>query len=107
MTNDDMGQKLDATKFLLWACGILVSVNVSLIGYTALLLHSLDVRLSVMEGNRWTAKDGAIVYSEIAGLTERFASLPKEYPPQWVRETVRDHQRRIEKLEDRLSKTER
>lgn len=96
-------QKVEPSKTFLWACGLLITVNISLVGYTASLLHGLDVRISVIEGNRWTAKDGALVFDRIAKINSALSKLPDEIPPTWFREIVAENRSRIKELEKRAA----
>ena len=65
------------------------------------------VRLSVIEGNRFTAEDGLEVWREIASIRTDLASMPREVPPQWfvarvdrIDDALLRIHRRLEELED-------
>lgn len=86
-------------KILLWLLAVLVSVNLSVVGYVALSFFSLERRVTTIEASRWTARDGATLFEKIADINEHLAGLPKEYSPLWLQEAVKDNKRRIERLE--------
>ncbi len=82
-----------------WAHNILVSINIAILSYAAVLFHTLDTKVAVIEGNRWTAKDGAAVFAAIAKLNERFAGLPNSFPRPWVLDLIKKNRAKIEELE--------
>lgn len=88
-------------KIILWIVSVLVSINISLVGYVAIRQYSMDLRLTTIEANRWTARDGANVFKEIAEINQKLARLPSEYPPIWLREFVAENRNRITSLEAR------
>ena len=60
----------------------------SLLGGIAAMLVWVMLQIVSIQSNRFTAKDGQVVWQEIATIREKMASLPQEVPPQWVRDTI-------------------
>jgi hypothetical protein len=86
-------------KALLWVCGVLVTVNISAVGYALSLVHDVELRIAAIEASRFTNREGGQIYQRIADLEKRIAQLPKEIPPPWFKEFVRENRSRIKELE--------
>ena len=56
---------MDLSKFFVGVCLALVATCISCVGYTALLLHSLDTRLSIIEKNGFTQAQGHLLQRQI------------------------------------------
>lgn len=63
-------EKKEPSKWTIWLCSLLATALVSLLSYTALLYHSLDVRVSIIEGNRWTSEKGSELWAAIAEINK-------------------------------------
>lgn len=77
-------------------------------------VHSIDVAVSEMKGNRFTNGDGLSIWKEIAELKTRIATIPTEAPPKWFLERVdrmEENQQRLlaelDGIRSRLSKLEK
>ena len=70
-------------KFNGWAgralAGIVILAAAGIAGATV----TNTVRLSVIEGNRFTSEDALAVWQEIADIREDMAMMPREVPPPW------------------------
>ena len=59
-------------------------------------LLSHEMRITKIESNRFTLKDGQVLEDKIR----------KDYPPQWLREQIAEMKVTLIKIEDRLRKAE-
>ena len=93
-------ERQSQVKLLFWFLALLVSVNLSVVSYLLIGLRSLELRVTTIEANRWTSRDGAQVFEGMARIHEKLAALPSEYPPTWVREYIAENRQEINKLKD-------
>lgn len=106
MNNEDDGWlKLKTRAVLQWSILTLLSLNGAMVGWNLKQTMSLVSRVSVIESritgieaNRFTSRDGLEIWREIATLREIVAKLPID--PDVVRR-LEDYEERIRRLERR------
>lgn len=71
---------------------------------TWVLTSMIDVRerLTAIESNRFTSRDGVEVWKEIARIREEMATLPRETPPPWFLEEFRALEYKVDQLQESL-----
>lgn len=83
--------------------GILVSICVALSSFSLREIYQMNARMSAIEHNRFTSKDGLDVWKEIAKIQASIATAeasPRDVPAVWFAEKVEQNRLRIEKLEN-------
>lgn len=60
-------------------------------------INDLNIKQAIMEGNRFSSADGVKVWEAVAGIREKMAGLPEEYPPKWF-------VNRVDRIEENLDK---
>ena len=77
------------------------------LGYTSwAAVNSVDnsKRISVIEGNRFTAADGLDIWKEIGKIKEILAQMPKEVPPKWFLDRFNVLEQKVDKIQEDLIK---
>ena len=59
----------------------------------------VNERISVVEANRFSSKDGLDVWSAISQVRERLANIPAQIPPQWMIDKVNALESKVLSLE--------
>ena len=95
-----------AWKVLLWAIAVFVSLNTAIFGYVITELHNVDVRLSRIESSSVSSSDVNNLLGALHQLETQVAKIPKEIPPQWLREKVRGLEERVRDNEIKLWRCE-
>ncbi len=99
-------------RMIVMLAGLLATISMAVTGFTVnnimklwSFTHSIDIRVSKIEANRWTSKDEANnsikLWSVISELKDDIAQIPTEVPPKWFVDMVKDNRSRIEDLERR------
>ncbi len=70
---------------------IMMGVNIAVIGWGIQMVMEHETRLAVIESNRFTDKDAHAIEAEIY----------KVMPGEWARQRIKEHERRIIRLEPR------
>ena len=59
-------------------------------------------RITAMEADRFTSRDGLEVWKEMAKIREDLATVPREVPPKWFENRVNALEVRLERIEQAL-----
>lgn len=97
-------------KVLLFACGLLSSIAISLAGWVASEVVGLGRDVASISSSRCTSADCSHIRESVSDLRAQLSVIPKEVPPKWfldkvnaqdLRHTAKSHEleRRIEALE--------
>lgn len=95
-------KRVDNTwKVLTWSIGLYAVISMAVTGFAVSKtlelgdnIHALELRLTQIEGNRFTSQD----YAKLIEMLYRFEKkLPESFPP-------RSFERRVEKIEATLEK---
>lgn len=89
---------------------VLLTISSGLHGWTLLKVMDFEIRVTKIEANRFTADDGRKMMDRIYGLITELRTdlvsireaIPKEVPPKWFEEIVRDNRNDIRKLKERF-----
>lgn len=91
---------------LMWAVGILMTVNLSITGFIVTNLMTLNIRVAQIEANRFTSEDARKLMEGLLttqrDLERALAKLPNEIPPQWFKAEVENALARLERKVDRI-----
>jgi hypothetical protein len=68
--------------------GALLTVTLTVAGWTAKTVQAMSVELAEIKANRFTNHDGLAVWKEISSIRNEIAKLPSEAPPAWFVERV-------------------
>lgn len=107
MTEGNNGRKETLWKALIWSCSVLVTINISMVGYVATHLVDMEIRIARIESTRFTNGDAAAFQSQFTDMERRIARLPKEIPPPWLKEYVFENRTRLKDLEKWVHKNGR
>ena len=86
--------RLGAWRVMMWALALFVSVSGAVIGWSISQVVAFERRLAVMEGNRFTSRDGVELWNRIQS----------NYPPKWLMERLSRGENRIQRIEDKLDR---
>lgn len=69
--------KLTWSKVSLQLLPLLLMINIAFVGWLGTTVVSLQTRVSVIEGNRFTSEDALKVWTTITDLAARYAEIEK------------------------------
>ena len=109
MANDQVIIQAPTTKIMMWAIGLIVTINIAATTFLAGHLITLYVDVASIKASRFTAKDGSEMLKLIHEMKSTFVTaLPKEIPPIWWKEEVKSRFLRLETSMDKMGvRTER
>ncbi len=102
-----MPDKLTTWRVLDVVMSLLLAIVTALLSWNLKTTYSHGMKLSEIDGNRFTAGDGLEVWKEISAIRTELAMLPREVPPQWFIDDVGDLKRALESLDQRVRGIER
>lgn len=74
---DSRNGRITWSKVSLQLLPILLMINIAFVGWLGITVVSLQTRVSVIEGNRFTSEDALEVWTTITDLAARYAEMEK------------------------------
>jgi len=79
-------------RILTWGLGVMIAGLVALLSFFGHAIWDHNGRITAIEANRFTAKDGQAMMAQVSELSQRVAKIPTRVPPEWF-------EKRVDKLE--------
>jgi hypothetical protein len=86
---------------------LVVAVASSLVLWTGKTVVDMRESLAAIEASRFTAEDGLAVWKEISTIREDIATLPREVPPAWFVNEVRELKNEVRDLRELIEEMRR
>ena len=87
-------------RILTWGLGVMIAGLVTILSFFGHAIWDHNGRITAIEANRFTSKDGQALFGEISALSQRVAQLPTKTPPEWF-------EKRVDKLEQQQAMIQR
>jgi ubiquinone biosynthesis protein UbiJ len=101
-----VNDKLTTWRVLDVVMGLLLTVVTGLVGWNLKMTVAHGQIIASIQGNRFTSEHGLEVWREIARIREQLAMMPREVPPKWFIEDVKELKNTINSIDNRLRRIE-
>lgn len=95
-------QGVSAWKIMIGMITVFVGLNTSIIGFIVVEQMDMKTKQAEISASRMSTEDGKGLLVAINQVKQEVASIPKENPPSWVLQLIKNNDVRVDKLEARL-----
>ena len=101
-TRGDHFRRIDIiNRLTIIVFGIVGSIMITTTGWTINKMWDFEKRLTSIESNRFTSKDGTDFLGRMIDIQNQIAQIPKEFPPPWFKEKVDNLEKDIRALQQK------